>query len=104
MSEVTDSKLVVRIFGVPIACSRGITDAWRQVAERAKSQLAARFGDAVSVEYHDLFSPDMDLFPEVTAKVAEGAQVPLVFLGAELLSSGGKVSIPAIARRIEALL
>jgi len=98
------SRMVVRIFGVPIACSKGITDAWRQIAERAKTQLTARFGDAVSVEYYDLFSKDMDRFPGVTKKVQEGAQVPLVFVDADMVSSGGKVSIPAIARRLEALI
>ncbi len=104
MGARADARIAVRIFGVPIACSKGINDAWRQIADRARSQLAARFGDAVYVEYYDLFSPDMDCFPEVTAKVQDGAQVPMVFVGADLLSSGGKVSIPAIVKRVEALL
>ena len=35
------------------------------------------------------------------AKVGQGAQMPLVFVGSELLSSGGKVSLPAIAGYID---
>lgn len=93
----------VRVFGVPIACSKGVTDAWRQVADRAEVQLRARFGESVSVEYHDLFSPEMDRFPEVMDKVKAGAQIPLVFVGKEMFSAGGKISIPAIAKHIESL-
>jgi len=58
----------------------------------------------VSVEYYDLFSPEMGRFPEVLALVKAGdGAVPLVFVGDELLSAGGKVSVPAIRRRLEAL-
>ena len=92
--------VVVRIFGVPMACSKGVVDAWRNVAGQASGQLARRFGDRVTVEYYDLMSPEMERFPEALAKVSEGAQVPLVFVGDNLLSSGGKVSVPAIAKHI----
>jgi len=81
-----------------------VTDAWREVADLAYQQLTARFGQQVTVEYYDLFSPGMDRFPEVLALVKKGdGAVPLVFVGDELLSVGGKVSIPAIRRRLEAL-
>jgi hypothetical protein len=93
--------VVVRIIGVPIACAGGVTEAWKNVARQVSAQLAARFGDRVRVEYYDLFAPEVDRFPEVLAKVGEGAQVPLVFIGSELLSSGGKVSGPAIAQYID---
>ena len=96
--------VVVRIFGVPMACSKGVVDAWRNVANQAGGQLAVRFGDRVSVEYYDLMSPEMERFPEVLAKVGEGAQVPLVFIGDEMLSAGAKVSVPAIAKHINSLL
>ena len=89
---------------MPTACATGVTDTWRKVAGWARQQLTARFGDRVVVEYYDLFSPEMDRFLEVVALVAVGqGQVPLVFVDGELLSSGGKVSIPAIRRRLEAL-
>lgn len=94
-------QVVVRIIGVPTACAEGVTEAWRKVAGQASTQLRARFGDRVRVEYYDLFAPELDGFPEILAKVGEGAQVPLVFVGSELLSSGGKVSGPAIAQYID---
>lgn len=94
----------VRIFGVPTACAAGVTDAWQEVARLVRRQLMARFGPQVNVEYYDLFSPEIDRFPEVLALVAAGqGQVPLVFVGGELLSSGGKVSVPEIRRRLETL-
>ena len=94
----------VRIFGVPTACPTDVTHAWQDAANWAREQLMTRFGDQVSVEYYDLFSPEMGRFPEVLALVKAGdGAVPLVFVGDELLSAGGKVSVPAIRRRLEAL-
>lgn len=101
---MADTTVVVRIFGVPMACSKGIVDTWRNLSNQVRGQLTARFGDRVTVEYYDLMSPDMDRFPEVLAKVSAGAQVPLVFVGEELLSSGGKLSVPEIAKRISSIL
>lgn len=99
-----DHPLPVRIFGVPTTCSTGVTDAWREVADWARQQLMGRFGQQVSVEYYDLFSLEMDRFPEVMALVKESnGAVPLVFVGEELVSAGRKVSIPAIRCRLEAL-
>lgn len=89
---------------MPTACATGVTDAWREVADWARQQLTARFGEQVSVGYYDLLSPEMDRFPQVLALVRSGdGVVPLVFVGDELLSAGGKVSIRAIRRRLEAL-
>jgi len=99
-----EDRIPVRIFGVPIACSKGVTDVWRNVANQASGQLRARFGDRVLVEYYDLLSPETEKFPQVLRQVSAGAQIPLVFVGEELISSGGKVSVPAIARRISELL
>jgi len=99
-----DHQIAVRIFGVSTACATGVTDAWRQAASWARTQLTGRFGQQVSVEYYDLFSPEMDRFPEVMAVVSAGqGQVPLVFVDEELLSSGGKISVTDIRRRLESL-
>lgn len=98
-----DDPIAVRIFGVPVACASGVSDAWREVANWARKQLTARFGEQVSVEYYDLFSPEMDRFPEVLTLVRDGdGAMPLVFVGTDLLSAGGKTSMPAIRRRLEA--
>ena len=87
---------LVQIIGAPIACAEGVKDTWRDVAKHAADQLIARFGDSVRVQYFDLFDPDC---PTLSA----GAQLPLVIIEGEVLSSGGKISVPAIRRRIEAL-
>lgn len=87
---------VVHIVGAPIACAEGVKDTWRDVAKHAADQLRARFGDRVSVRYFDLFDPDCPPLPD-------GAQLPLVLLNDEVVSSGGKISTPAIRKRIEAL-
>jgi len=86
----------VQIVGSPVARAEGVKDTWREVAEWAGKQLAGRFGDAVRVEYVDLFDPACPPIPP-------GAQLPLVFVNGEILSSGGKISVPAIRRRLEAL-
>ena len=87
--------IVVQIIGVPIACAEGVKDTWRDVAKHAADQLIARFGDSVQVQYFDLFDPDCPALPA-------GAQLPLVLLNGEIFSSGGKISMPAIRKRLEA--
>jgi hypothetical protein len=87
---------VVHIIGAPVACAEGVKDTWRDVAKHAADQLSARFGDQVYVEYFDLFDSDCPPLPV-------GAQLPLVLLNDEVLSSGGKISVPAIRKRLEAL-
>ncbi len=102
MSE--NGTIVVRVFAVPTANNCGHQEAWRDATEWIARSLKRHFGDQVCVEYYDLFSAAPDEFPEVLELVARGeAQPPLVFIGDELLSSGGKISSPAIRRRLEAL-
>ncbi len=86
---------LVQIIGAPVACTEGIKDTWRDIAKHAADQLRARFGDDVRVQYFDLFDPGYPGPPD--------AQLPLVLVDGEVLSSGGKISIPAIRKRIEAL-
>ncbi len=96
--------ITVRVFGVPTANSCGPQDGWRDATAWMANALKKQFGEQVLVEYYDLFSEALDAFPQVLALVAQGqAQPPLVFVGDELLSSGGKISAPAIRRRLEAL-
>jgi hypothetical protein len=66
------------------------------VAKHAADQLIARFGDRVCVHYFDLFDADCPALPD-------GVQLPLVLLNGDVLSSGGKISVPVIRKRIEAL-
>lgn len=97
----------VRVFGVPSAndCDCGTqSTTWREATAWVERSLKAHFGEQIRIEYYDLFGDAVDTFPEVLDLVARGeAQPPLVFVGDELLSSGGRISGPAIRRRLEAL-
>ena len=90
-------RIQVEIIGAPIACADGTKDTWREVAAWAAGQLTARFGEVVQVDYYDLF--DLGAPP-----VSPGARLPLVLVGGEVVSEGGKISIPAIRRRLESVL
>jgi len=92
------SKVVsVRIVGAPIACEGGVKDSWRDTAKWAEGQLKARFGEAVKVQYYDLFDADCPPMPAT-------AQLPLVYVEDEVVISGGKISIPIIRGRVEEML
>jgi hypothetical protein len=92
-----EEAIVVQIVGAPVACAAGVRDTWREVAGWAAGQLHTRFGDAVCVEYYDLFDPTCPPLPPA-------AQLPLVLINGVLLSSGGKISVPAIRKCVEALM
>ena len=85
----------MQIIGAPIACKDGVKDSWREVAAWTAGQLKMRFGESVQVKYYDLFDANCPPIPA-------GAKLPLVLVNAEVLSSGGKISVPAIRKRIEA--
>jgi disulfide oxidoreductase YuzD len=87
---------IVRIVGTQVVCDEGMKDTWREVSEWMARQLVARFGKSVVVEYFDLFDPQCP-------PVLPDEQLPLVTVNDEVLSSGGKVSLPAIRRRLEEL-
>ena len=90
-------KVIVHIIGAPIACKEGVKDSWREVAKWAADQLKGHFGEAVDVRYFDLF--DADCPP-----MSVNAQLPLVIVDGEMVSSGGKISVPVIRRKIEAVM
>lgn len=90
------SLAVVQIVGAPTACVSGIQDTWRQTAAWVAGQLAAKYGESVQVDYYDLFDPGCPPLPPE-------AKLPLVLVNGEVLSSGEKISIPAIRKRVEAL-
>jgi hypothetical protein len=94
--RMIERSAVVQIIGAPLACAEGVKDTWREVSKYTADQLIARFGESVRVRYFDLFDPDCPTLPD-------GAQLPLVLIEGEVLSTGGKVSVPAIRKRLEAL-
>jgi hypothetical protein len=90
------SPVVVQIIGAPAACKEGVKDSWREVAKWADGQLRQRFGESVQVQYFDLFDPACPSMPP-------GAQLPLVLVNGEVLTSRGKISVPALRRKIETI-
>jgi hypothetical protein len=50
----------------------------------------------VAVHYYDLMDEDCPPLPP-------GVQPPLVLVDGEVVSSGGKVSVPAIRRKLEGM-
>lgn len=89
--------VLVQIIGAPIACAEGVKDTWRDVAHWAAGQLKARFGDSVETRYYDLFDANCPPMPA-------GAQLPLVLVNGEVVSSGGKIAVPVIRRKVEIVL
>ena len=89
--------ILVQIIGAPIACKEGVKDSWRDVAKWAAGQLKGHFGEAVDIHYFDLFDADCPLMPA-------GAQLPLVIVAGEVVSSGGKISVPVLRRKIESIM
>ena len=93
--------VTVRVFGVRTANNCGPQDGWRDATEWVARSLKTRFGDRVRVEYFDLFLDALEAFPQAMELVARGtAKPPLVFVSDELLSSGERISGPAIRRRL----
>lgn len=86
----------IQIIGAPVACANGIRETWRDAAVFAASKLAVYFGDAVQLEYYDLFDPACPAIPE-------NSQIPIVLVNGTLFSSGGKISVPALRRHLEVL-
>ncbi len=89
--------ILVQIIGAPIACVDGVKDTWRDVAHWAAGQLSVHFGDDVQVKYYDLFDGDCPPMPN-------NAQLPLVMIAGEVISSGGKIAVPVLRRKIESIL
>lgn len=89
--------VVVQIVGAPTACAEGIKDGWRETAHWAAGQLNARFGNSVQVDYFDLFDPNCPSIPP-------NAQLPLVLIAGEVISSGGKLPLSLIRKAVEQIL
>lgn len=86
----------VSIVGAPIACADGVKDTWREIAQWAAGQIHARYGDQVEVRYFDLFDPTCPPLPS-------DAQLPVVLVNSQVVINGGKLAVPVIRQRLEAL-
>jgi hypothetical protein len=97
MLRTISAQATVLIIGAPVgACGGEVKDTWRELAAWAGDQLTHRFGEAVSIEYFDLLDPTCPALPA-------NVRLPLVVVNGEVVSSGGKISIPAIRRRLEVM-
>ncbi|MHB8086986.1 MAG: hypothetical protein ACYDH2_01940 [Anaerolineaceae bacterium] len=91
------SRLIfVKIIGTPVACKEGLKETWREVADWAADRLKAQYGDRISMQYFDLFDPECPPIPA-------NSQLPVVLVNEIVVSSGGKISIPLIRKKIEEL-
>ena len=84
---------IIQIIGTQVACSGGYRDSWWETAGWAAGKLAVLYGEAVRVEYYDLFDPGCPPIPA-------NAELPLVLVEGEVLSQGFRISIPAIRKRL----
>lgn len=86
----------IQIIGAPVACAEGVKETWRDLGLYMAARVEERYGSVVKVTYHDLFDPACPPLPA-------DAQLPLVLVDGDVLTSGGKLSMPAIRRHLETL-
>lgn len=84
----------VKIIGAPVACKEGIKETWREVASWAAKKLAIHYGDLIDVRFYDIFDVDCPQIPP------EG-QLPIIFVNEDPVHNDGKISIPAIRKKID---
>ncbi len=76
---------------------------WGEAVEFIRGRLTRRFDGRVTVEQVELFSQRSFEFPTVLEAIQQGAALPIVRVGDQLVSQGGKLSESRIARAIEGL-
>jgi len=86
----------VEIIGVPVACKEGLKETWREVTVWAADKLNSIYGNQVCVRYYDLFDPILPAMPS-------NARLPIVLVDGIVVSSGTKISIPLIRKKIQEL-
>ncbi len=87
---------IIQIIGAPVVCAGEVKDTWRDLAKWIAGKLRMRYGTAVTTTYYDLFDPNCPPLPP-------DIQLPLVLVNGQVFSSGGKLSMPAIRRHLNAL-
>lgn len=91
----------VLIVGVPSGASCAANKTWRAAAELVFSRLVARFGEAVTVEYVELFGPEMPRHPDVESWIASGeVRPPIVVIDGVRRFAGGKLMVSAIEQAV----
>ncbi len=86
----------IQIIGSPVACTDGVKETWRDLAGWIGGKLRRQYGTAVSITYYDLFDPNCP-------PLSPDTQLPLVLVNGDVVTSGGKLSMPTIRRHLDAL-
>jgi len=85
--------VTVEIVGVPVACGERVKDSWREIAAWVSRELDRAFGDAVRVQYHDLFEAGCPSLPT-------DAKLPIVLIDGEPITVREKISLPLIRKAL----
>jgi len=92
----------VHIFALPIAaCDPSKT--WKAAADLIGRRLQAKYGEHVTVEYIELYSPESFKFERVINHHKQGKYPPIVTVNGKLIQSGGKLSERSIRQELEQL-
>jgi len=92
----------VHIFGLPIAaCDPNKT--WKAAADPIGRRLQVKYGEQVTVEYIELYSPESIKFESVMNLLKQGKSPPFVTVNGKLIQSGGKLSERSIRQELEQL-
>jgi hypothetical protein len=94
--RVNEQPIRIRIIGAKVACSQGLRDDWRDVAQWTASKLIVLYGDKFDFKYYDILDNDCPVLPA-------NAKLPIVSINGEVISMGGKISIPLICKKIESI-
>lgn len=96
----------VRVAVLAVSCgSCAGKPTWESAAAVLRCQLQRRFGESVTVEYIELFSPRSLELPRILQGIGdESLRLPVVLVNGEVLTSGTKLNEAAVARRIAQLL
>lgn len=78
---------------------------WETATSLLRRQLLRRFGEAVSVEYIELFSPRSRELPDVLQGIGdESLRLPIVLINGQVVSAGAKLNEGFLARKIAEIL
>ncbi len=97
MLRVKDQIITVEIIGAKIACSQGLRDDWRNLAEWIGSKFDILYNGRVITIYYDLFDENHPLLPE-------NAKLPVVIVDHEIFSMGGKIAMSLIRKKIDEII
>ncbi len=95
--------VTVQVFVVSSASCRPDTT-WEAALAFLRQRLHQRFGEAVSLEQIEMFTPRSFEFPDVLDVLQRGGEMPIVRVGDRIVTQGGKLSEPQIAAAVTELL